>query len=240
MSCCTSRFQQATLGASTTVVEHNPTLERKSGTPKVWRYSRTQIADLLFGERWSIFNRAFLPEFCSLPNKIDNAEEYLADTFCSIVVDDIGQLDPPNELWTMHNIDQLEANIGRVIPMFRRDKTKAQQYQRYELCGCFRITGWTLYRGQSDEVVKFIDRLRMQKGEVSKTAYSKSAEAWPYSFPSHRSKETEVLTWEAAVDRRWARVELEEVIDPILSGNRNRKYVIRYIFSVLSKAPLTR
>ena len=34
----------------------------------------------------------------------------------------------------------------------------------------------------------------------------------------------------------WTRVELEKVVDPILSGNLKHRYVQRYIFSIINSA----
>ena len=43
-------------------------------------------------------------------------------------------------------------------------------------------------------------------------------------------------SWEALVQKDWAEVELEKVMDhPILSGNTNHKYVVRYALTMLNR-----
>lgn len=105
------------------------------------------------------------------------------------MVHDKAHLNPPHELWTRNNLEQLDHNIGRPLPLFMESAAKARMF---EFIGWYRITAWARCPGRGKDVLNFI-----QKRQVSQTA---------------RSREY----WEKALSEDWARVELEKVTDNAL------------------------
>ena len=111
------------------------------------------------------------------------------------MVHDKAHLTPPHELWTRNNIEQLDSNVGKALPLFMES---AARRRSFEFLGWYRITRWTRCIGGGQDVRGFIE-----KRQISQTA---------------RSGEY----WESALSEDWARVVLEKVNDPLL-GNPMEK-----------------
>ncbi|EKM51458.1 uncharacterized protein PHACADRAFT_263595 [Phanerochaete carnosa HHB-10118-sp] len=119
----------------------------------------------------------------------EHPQRALRDEFCRIMVHDKAHLAPPKELWTRHNITQLDMNVGRPVPLFQES---AARRHAFEFLGWYRIVRWELCKGGSKEVRAF----------VAKRKVSQVDKPWEY--------------WTGVLGHDWARVELEKVNDSSL------------------------
>ncbi|KAI0086846.1 hypothetical protein BDY19DRAFT_333632 [Irpex rosettiformis] len=106
----------------------------------------------------------------------------LIDEFCRVMIHKHAHLSPPKELWTRNNIPQLDANIGRAVPVFSEVTTNG-----FEFLGWYKITRWELCPGGGAAVQNFIRRRKF----------------------SQRDKTADY--WRKALGQDWARVQLERV-----------------------------
>lgn len=122
---------------------------------------------------------------------ISAAEAPLAEEFCRIMVHDKAHLNAPHELWTRHNVAQLDVNMERPIPLFQQGNPGKVSW---EFVGWFQVVSWTNCIGGGREVRDFIQRRRVS-GRTHTAEY-----------------------WQSALADDWAKVMLEKVNDPAL-GN---------------------
>lgn len=182
-----------------------------NAVPSFRLYTQKDIANAIPGERNHTFNRGFAPldavhpsshasshDAMTVPSEAEpnspNREELLhslSDEFCRIMVHDKAHLSPPKELWTRHNIEQLDVNIGRPVPLFQESSAKRQSF---EFLGWYRIVRWELCQGKSKEVQAFVSRRKVSQADK------------PREY------------WLGVLGQDWARVELEKVSDATL-GN---------------------
>ena len=192
---------------TTTSQKYIPRFKRDANAiPSIRLYTQRDIAAAIPGEGNHTFNRVFAPTNDEAeaiaepePNIEDGAEPALAsdeqpqralgDEFCRIMVHDKAHLSPPKELWTRHNIAQLDANVGRPIPLFQESGARKHYF---EFLGWFRIARWELCPGGSKAVQDFVTRRKVS--QVDK----------PREY------------WNGVLNQDWARVELEKVKDAAL------------------------
>ena len=137
------------------------------------------------------------------------------------MVDVAGYLSPPSELWTHDSIDQLDAKIGRPVPFFESNCQRAVLM----FCRCYRIIRWDFYSGSGDKVRAFGPDLRLKVQDQHRLHVG-----WPdillFCLPAAAGIMREVVTWGNMWLRDWAQVELEKVMDPILSGDLKHRYIL--------------
>lgn len=168
------------------------------------------IPAALPGEHKHVFNRATKRAGDASRGDVTyQAAALLSHLFCSIIVRLDAHLSPPEELWVDENVAYLNANLGRPVPLFQESVSKTRSF---EFLGCYRIVRWQLCEARGDDVRAFVQQLR---------------EHHPGLSEEH---------WATIVTRDWARVELEQVMNPILSGSKNRRYAIRYAWHVVAMA----
>lgn len=214
----------------TQITPHRVPLEKQKYVPRFRRdpnavpsarlYHTRQIAAALPGQTGHTFIRGFAEEgrMPSIPQDVAETREPmvdptedrrdmphpLSDDFCRIMVFDKAHLSPPKELWTRHNIDQLDRITGRPIPVFQESIRG-----KFEFLGWYRILRWQLRRGgivgdpsrerrPAPELMNFI--LRRQQSQVEK----------PKEY------------WADVTRSDWARVELEKVHDSTLGNPMSR------------------
>lgn len=107
-----------------------------------------------------------------------------SENFCRIMIHKNAHLTPPKELWTRNNTDQLDANVGRPLPVFQEAHGR-----QFEFLGWYRVVKWDLCAGGGAQVRRFIERRRLSQ------------------------KERSVEYWAKAFGESWARVELDRVRD---------------------------
>lgn len=190
-----------------------------NAVPSFRLYSQRDIMDTIPGEGNHTFNRAFAPvddaktettesqavsssatcasldAAASSPTSHEQPGPRLADEFCRIMVHDKAHLSPPKELWTRHNIAQLDANIGRPVPLFQESGAKKHSF---EFLGWYRIVQWELCKGKSGEVQAFVSKRKVS--QIDK----------PREY------------WVGALGQDWARVELAKVSDASLGNPMER------------------
>lgn len=195
-----------------------------------WLYSRKLITDILPGECHNTFNRAALPPTSddtptppansSVIQALDTAAGAirrrstpslgpLTDTFTCILIHASAHPHAPHELWTCANITLLGANAARPIPAFA-ERGPAAGY--FAFAGCWRIVRWTVHAPRSAAVRAYVAKRRSVRPGRAGAA------------------------WEEMERREWACVRLEEVVDPILAGGSQRRYVLRYALGILGRA----
>lgn len=166
-------------------------------------YTRSMLGQMFRGESQHMFNRAGAPQDGSSRRTVAlsgaNAAS-LADTFFCIVVDYQSHTSAPTELWISENIAYLQANSRRPIPAFVQRKATDDIF---EFVGCYRIKRWELYQAGSPEVKTYVDKRRLSQTEKRE------------------------IHWTRLAQSNWAKVEVEEVVDPVLSGSRKHRYVLR-------------
>ncbi|KAI0781696.1 hypothetical protein BC629DRAFT_1594425 [Irpex lacteus] len=192
--------QSAEASGSPTTQKYVPRFKRDptAVSSSIALYSHSDIAQKIGGDLNHTFCRAFVPPTQPLqPATRDIAAtdtpvepevqgeqsvRPLSDEFCRIMIHRYAHLSPPRELWTRHNIAQLDANIGRPLPVFQEVTTN-----RFEFLGWFAITKWELCTGRSTAVQNFVKKRKV----------------------SQRDRTVEY--WAKALGQDWARVQLERV-----------------------------
>ncbi|KAJ3551253.1 hypothetical protein NM688_g4808 [Phlebia brevispora] len=175
--------------------------QNPNAVPSVRLYSEKQIQEALpSGRKNHTFTRALAPTEHTI-SEVEVAQDKqsedlppelpLADEFCRIMVYDKAHLNPPHELWTRNNLEQLDINIGRAVPLFEEAPARRKMF---EFIGWYRIVRWTRCRGGGDEVLDFI-----QKRKLSQAS---------------RTREY----WDSALKEDWAKVVLEKVNDAALKN----------------------
>ncbi|KIP07189.1 hypothetical protein PHLGIDRAFT_429279 [Phlebiopsis gigantea 11061_1 CR5-6] len=181
-----------------------------NAVPSFRLYTQRDIAEAIPGEASHTFNRAFAPvddtpadeETCTAVSVDTAAASHdaparpLADEFCRIMVHDRAHLAPPKELWTRHNIAQLDANVGRPVPLFQESSARRHTF---EFVGWYRVMRWGLCKGGSTAVQAFVARRKVSQVDKSREY------------------------WVGVLGQDWARVELERVEDASLGNPMERR-----------------
>ncbi|KZO94660.1 hypothetical protein CALVIDRAFT_538781 [Calocera viscosa TUFC12733] len=150
--------------------------------PRPVTYSDRDIRDRILGGTTHTFSRALMP----VPANDDMPAQFVDpsmvdlpwdETICRIMVHKDAHLNPPEELWTRNNFDLLERNRNRRIPLFQQ----LTRGWRWEYKGRYEVVSYTIYKGGSDEVKKFI----LERQESQK---EKSPEAWAAAFTEDWAK----------------------------------------------------
>ena len=138
---------------------------------------------------------------------VDHLSRSHAPTTSFIIIHRNAHRSPPEELWTRWPVQQLSANVGRPMPVFWQSSS-AQHL--YDFIGCYRILKWNMSSSNQPEFKSFLE----------------TCIQW---HPERSGGEED--------SRDWARVQLERVVDPILSGKPQHRYVIRYALKILGRIP---
>lgn len=173
---------------------------------KSLKYTTRTIASAFPGEQGYVFNRG--TRRTDAPGPTSSQPSALSDLFSTIIVRAGAHLAPPTELWTDYNIAYLCENAGRRIPLFQQHTPASP---KLEFLGCYRIARWTLCEAQGPDVLAFAEQLRALHPEEA------------------------VGEWAQMIARDWAKVQLERVVDPILSGRLHHRYVVRYAWYMASR-----
>lgn len=187
-------------------------------------YSQRVLEHKFPGESGYTFNRASArparhpapasagkTDLQSAAGAVDPIEPWdgLSDYFSHILIAHNAHIMPPAELWTATHIGFLDANARRPLPVFVESPARPGHF---EFVGCYRILRFELLMHGDMALGEFFDArraMRRQGGEGG-------------DAPGEGSE--------------WARVELEEVVDPIMSGDLKHKYVQRYALNILGRA----
>ena len=175
-----------------------------NAVPSCRLYTQREIAEAIAGEASHTFNRAFAPaEGAPAGGETGEGDvaaaspaRPLADAFCRIMVHARAHLAPPHELWTRHNLAQLDANVGRPVPLFQESSARRHAF---EFLGWYRIVRWELCRGGGAAVQAFVARRRVSQADK------------PREY------------WVGVLGQDWARVELERVEDASLGNPMERR-----------------
>ena len=141
---------------------------------------------------------------------VDGSEVRLAEFFSSIIVDK-DELSLDNFIRTKDNISHLDANIGLPVPLFMSKNSRAAEFF---FCGCYRIMRWEYCH---PPIEGWASSTEAQELDGSVGAHSHSG----LQAQQERSPTT------------WAKVQLEKVVDPILSGQLEHVYVLRYACAIV-------
>ena len=191
------------------------------------------MGDSIRGEKDFIFNRAYLED----EGHERGTQPMLSQHFSTIVAESRVLKGATFSLWTRYNIDLLDVNIGRLIPLFSLSYSPhaVGEVQWRNAVGFARIKRWRLWKGGDPEVVRHVHDLRERAtttpppgpgrfcfaGEVRNSKGRPDAKfsspSPPASVPpNHRyylGLDGPARTWVKMCGEEWACVELERV-DP--------------------------
>lgn len=215
-----------------------------------WHYTTRYIEDVLPGETEHLFNRALAPSN-PVPRR-PYTDAQLLDQFSSIIVHGAPHLPMSHSvLWTNDQrcITCMDQNLRRPIPLFRETGSDDDRHhvreKKFLFDGCYRILQWSMQDiignkeahshvdnpTKKSRLASCLTIMEFQKDEAVAPLARKHAIA-------DVEGDSLAVSWNDIIIPRWewARVEIEKVTDhPILSGNPDREYVIRYAFAIVNR-----
>ena len=125
-------------------------------------------------------------------------------TFTNIIIHPRAHVNPPTELWTRCHSSQLQHNLRRPLPVFSQ---YSEAESLFQFIGCYRIVDWRTPSSCDEALQSFIRNC----------------------LPFHPETPDNTAGGEG-----WVNVVLEKVEDPILSAKPYHRYLMHYVFKIMT------